>query len=198
MNMLKWGAALGVVLLAGCGGGSEVDPTSKSPSVAYATPTPVGGQPSIVLNSALSSSTVLVFDVVGSSATSLVRGVTLNLQVDSSKLLPVEVPGAAGATIRPSTTPGVQTAGWGGGQSVVYRKDRADGLCMMVNALRLPAPPAAANGPMMRFAYKINGTPVSGVIRADVASGSGLVDGNGQLIPGTAPVIGRLEYQAGK
>lgn len=189
---------ISLVILAACGGGggtTDEKATPGSPTAAYTTPTPAAGQPVVSFNAGLSTDKVLVFDVVGTAPTTMVRGVTLNLQVDALKLIPASVPGTEGPTARPNTTPSVMTGGWGGGQSVVYRKDRADGYAMMVNSIRNPAPALAANGTMMRFAFSINGNPVSGVIRADVSSDSGLIDTNGKLIPGTAPAMGRLEYK---
>lgn len=196
-HKLALGAALALLVTAcgGGGGGNGSSTTSPTLSVAYTAPTSTTGQPLVILNSSLSTSTLLVFDVVGSTTTP-VRGVALNVQVDATKLLPANVPGADIATARPNTTPGIQTGGWGGGQSVIYRKDKTDGYAMMVNAIRNPAAPMAATGPMMRFAFAVNGNPVSGVIRADVSSDSGLIDANGKLIPGTAPAIGRVEIKS--
>jgi len=182
----------------GCGGGSSAashSTTSGSLTIAYTAPTPADGQPVVVYNTALSSGSYLVFDVVGSTTTT-VRGLALNLQVDPTKFTAADVPtDASQVTARPVTTPTIGTGGWGGGHSVIYRVDHSDGLALMANTLRHPATPLPASGVLMRFAYNVIGTPVSGVVRAEVMEKSGLLDSYGRLISGTAPVIGRIEIK---
>jgi hypothetical protein len=72
------------------------------------------------------------------------------------------------------------------------RKDMADGTATMGDAIQNPAAAVACQGVLLRFAYQVVGSPVMGVIRAQVMSGSGLMDSDGHFISGTAPVIGQL------
>lgn len=206
--MLKSSTLLLLVLsmtLLGCGGGggggdkstnsSGTSTPSTVTNVAYTEPTPNGGQPVIRFNSTLSTSSVLVFDVAGTSTT-LTRGLNLNVRVDNTKLLPVDVPGAASAAVRPAVGTGIDTGGFGAGAAAAVRQDKNDGTALMVTALRNPSPALPSNTVLMRFAYKLNGNPVAGVVRMEVLTGSGLFDGRGRILDGTSPAVGRLEIKA--
>lgn len=186
-------------LLIGCGGGAGGSDNKATPgalSIVYTPPDSVGGAPVVQLNQSLSSGTTVVFDVVGSQPSQKIDGLVLNLVVDSAKLVPVAVPGAWDPEPRHlMTTPTVMTGGFGGGTAIAVRKDRADGTSMMSIGIRRPSPSVACSGVLLRFAYQVVGTPVQGVIRAQVVTGSGLTEGGGYLVSGTSPVIGRLEYK---
>jgi hypothetical protein len=184
------GATLAV--LTACGGGGGSSSSTKTPYFVYTAPTPNTGQPVVQLNNGMSNGNIAVFDVVGTAASTLTRGLDFNITVDSSKLLPVGVPGTASPTIRPVVGTGIDTGGFGGGQAMAIRTDRSDGLAHMATAIRYPAAAVASNTVVMRFAYQLSGSPVDGVIRAEVGTG-GLLDSNGKVLPGTAPAMGRLE-----
>ena len=186
-----------LLLLFGCGGGAEGTDKSTpgAPSIVYTTPDSAGGAPVVRLNQSLSSGNTIVFDVIGNQPSQVIDGLVLNLIVDPTKLIPVAVPGAWDPEPRHlMATPTVMTGGFGGGTAIAVRKDRTDGTSMMAVAIRRPSQSVACNGVLMRFAYQILGTPVQGVIRAQVVAGSGIT-ANGYLVSGTTPVIGRLEYK---
>lgn len=191
-------ASLIVLLGMACGGGAGSDATTPGPvrlGVNYTDPTAAGVAPLVKMNRDLSKGDLLVFDVVANSTTQRSMGVVLNLQVDPSKIIAAEIPGTRDAEVQhvleaPTASPG----GFGAGTALAMRRDRADGYSLMVCSIRKPAPAVIASGTMMRFAFKIVGTPVEGVIRTQVMDGSGILDESGRLIAGTAPVGGRLEY----
>jgi hypothetical protein len=178
------------VLTLACGGGggggnqtinykrAYTDPVSNSPSV-----------PVICLNTSLSTDQVAVFDVIASSPTLQVRGVALNLIVDLTKVSFVDVPGGnEGASLG-----SISTVGLGGTNGRAVAKLDNQGCNRMGTAIRLPGTAQPANGVMMRFALQLLGQPVEGVIQATVGQGSGLLDPTGEIIPGTSPILGRLE-----
>lgn len=188
------------VLLAcggGGGGGSNTSSTTTTSNLTakYTDPVASEGACIIQLNRTLSTGSLLVFDVVGEKSDTPTVGVCLNLQVDQTKLASAVIPGPRDLEVEhimasPTASPG----GFASGAAVSMRKDRADGYSMMVTAIRRPGTPLPASGVLMRFAFQILGSPVAGVIRTQVMDGSGILDSNGRLISGTAPVIGRLEY----
>lgn len=168
------------------GGGSQsisykrayTDPVSSSPSV-----------PVININTSLSTEQVAVFDVIATSPSIQTRGVVLNLSVDLTKVNFVDVPGGNQGTSLGS----ISTVGLGGDNGRAVAKLDKQGCYRMGTAIRAPGTAQSANGVLMRFALQLQGSPVEGVIQTSVGDGSGLLDANGQLIPGTAPVVGRLE-----
>ena len=180
------------LLTVGCGGAGTSTTGSGSSSQSYAqnytNPTaPTGTQvyaPSIVLNTALSTGTTAVYDVVANAPNYMVRGVVCNLQVDTSKVTFVTVPNAAGA---------VDNAGFGGANAHMLSKLTSASTNLMVVTIRSPAAAKAASGTLMRFALALNSGTIAGVVRTEVMSGSGLVDANGRLIQNTSPVMGVIE-----
>jgi hypothetical protein len=189
------------ILLACGGGGGGGGTTSNTPSpsnsltVKYTDPAATDGACIIQLNRSLSTGSLMVFDVVGEKADTQTVGVCLNLQVDPAKLASANIPGDRDAEVEHIlATPTASPGGFGSGAAVSMRKDRSDGYSMMVTAIRRPGAPVPASGVILRFAFQVIGSPVAGVIRTQVMDGSGLLDANGRLISGTAPVIGRLEY----
>lgn len=193
-NLLLASAALVMSLACGGGGGGDDDTsTPTNLAVNYSDPSSTGAAAIIKLNRTLSSGGLLVFEVEANKADTQIGGVNLNLQVDATKLAVAEIPGTRDAEVEhilatPTATPGTLSTG------TAMRKDRADGYTMMVSAIRRPSPSVPGTGVILRFAYKVQGNPVEGVIRTQVMDGSGLLDPKGNLIPGTAPVVGRLEY----
>lgn len=196
MKKLTFFLAVPVVLamaLVGCGGagGDTNAPTSNDYKQTYTEPpAPTGTNvyaPVIKKNTALSTPQLAVFDVTGNATTVSVRGLVLNLQVDTSKVSFDPVPGGASQ---------VGSAGFGeagGGAAKTAYKMLTDGTGLLVVALQRPASPIPANGSLLRFALRLNPNAIEGVVRVQVANGSGLVDENGNLISGTSPVMGRLE-----
>lgn len=191
-------AIVGLFALIGCGGASTDKPTDggSEKGIVYSAPSTTGSVPVVTLNNSLSTDTVVVFDVIGETPSQKVNGLSLILKVDPSKLQPTAVPGARDDEPRHLlSTPTATSGGFGGGYAIAVRSDSVDGTSTMGVAIRRPGPAVACSGTLLRFAYKVVGTPVQGVIRAQVLSGSGLTDGAGAFLDGTAPVIGRLEYK---
>jgi len=198
-NLLrKFALTLPLLALTACGGGGGGTTTNSSSAplaLKYTNPAATAGPCVILLNQALSTGSLIVLDVVGEQPSTSSVGVCLNLQVDQTKLVSAVIPGTRDAEVEHVlATPIASPGGFASGTAVTMRRDLASGLSMMVTAIRRPAPALPASGCMLRLAYQVVGTPVAGVIRAQVMDGSGLLDAKGIVIAGTSPVIGRLEY----
>lgn len=198
-SILPLCAASTLLLLLACGGGgggnSDGKSSSGTPTIVYTAPNSTGTAPIVQLNQAMSTSSLVVFDVIGNNPSQQIDGVVVNFLVDPTKLIPVAVPGTWDPEPRHlMATPTVMTGGFGNGTAIAVRKDRADGTSMMAVAIRRPSSSVACSGVLMRFAYQVVGTPVQGVIRTQVVDGSGIT-ANGYLVSGTSPVVGRLEYK---
>lgn len=147
----------------------------------------------ILLNTSLSTSTVAVFDVVGIDPNLQVKGVNLSLAVDTSKMAFVSVPGDSGSTSKLGLA---TTGGFGGGQKAFTASKLRNGAYEMASAIQgVGSSSVPSNQVLLRFALQIQGQPVEGVVTTLVGTSSGLLDANARLIPGTAPVVGRLEIR---
>jgi hypothetical protein len=179
------------MILGACGGGGTSQPNQAlNYKRTYTEPVPGSpSQPVVRLNTALSTDTIAVFDVVANEPSRTIRGVALNLYVDQTKVQFVAVPGGATGAVLGN----VSTGGWGGSDGRAAGKYDAAGVYVMASSIRAPGAAQPAQGVLLRFALQLQGEPVAGVIRTIVDNGSGLLDERGRMVAGTAPVVGRLE-----
>lgn len=187
MKRLLWvpGSLLLAGLMACGGGGGGSTPAPTATALAYADP--ASGTYQLKKNTALSSGTHLVLDLVG-PATGTASGVTLTLNADTAKVTWVDVP--TGGTTATLVQNGTQFS-LGSGTPIL--KGKASGTALQATvAQKAPTAPASQNGALLRVALDLKttlslaqGTAIS--LSAD-GTKSQVLDGSGAISPITVSV----------
>lgn len=156
-------SALSLAGLLACGGGggssTPTPPPSTPTSTGLAYTDPASGAYQLKKDTALSSGSHLVLDLVG-PATGTASGVTLTLNADTTKVTWVDVP--AGGTTATLVQNGTQFT-LGAGTPIL--KAKASGTALQATvAQKAPTAPASQNGVLLRVAL-------------DLKSGLGLAQG---------------------
>ncbi len=189
MKRLLWvpGSLLlaGLMACGGGGGGSTPAPTPTATALAYADP--ASGTYQLKKNTALSSGTHLVLDLVG-PATGTASGVTLTLNADTTRVTWVDVP--AGGTTATLVQNGTQFS-LGSGTPIL--KGKASGTTLQATvAQKAPTPAASQNGALLRVALDLKTTLslAQGTVISLSADGtkSQVLDGSGAISPITVSV----------
>lgn len=189
-TFLSTSALLSLAAFLACGGGGGSTPAPPPPPVATTLTytDPASGTYRLLKNVA-STSTHLVFDLVGPVATG--SGVSVTLSADTAKVSWVDVPpGGTTATLMQNGT----QFNLGSGTPIMKAKATGNVLQATV-AQKAPTPAASLNGPLLRVALDLKpGIPQGAVTFAADGTKCQVLDGAGTISTITVSV-GTLNAQ---
>ena len=190
-KLLSIPALLGLAALLACGGGggsnSNSNPTNAT-SLAYTDPT--GGTYLLKKNTALSTTTHLVLDLVG-PAGATGSGISASLSADPTKVTWTNVGAtdAAGTYVQNGAVFILGTA------PQILKAKVASGVLQVTVAQKGAGSPVAMNAPLLRLALDLNGLTAQGAVTLSADATKCLVlDGTGALTPMTV-TVGTLNAQ---
>ena len=192
-KLLSFPTLLSLAVLLACGGGggssSNSTPTpTNATALAYTDPT--SGTFLLKKNTALSTTTHLVLDLVGPAATTG-SGVSASFSADPAKVTWTNV----GATDATATYVQNGTAFSLGTAPQILKAKVASGVLQVTAAQKGTGSPVALNAPLLRLALDLNGLTAQGAVTLSADGTKCLVlDGTGTLTP-MAVSVGTLNAQ---
>ena len=191
-KLLSLPALLGLAALLACGGGGGSSNNNNTPtnatSLAYTDP--ASGTYLLKKNTALSTTTHLVLDLVGPAAATG-TGVSATFSADPTKVTWTNV----GATDTTATYVENGTVFSLGTAPQILKAKVASGVLQVTAAQKGTGSPVALNAPLLRLALDLNGQTAQGAVSLSADAAKCLVlDGTGALTPMTVSV-GTLNAQ---